>query len=121
MSFRTFILLNLALSCLGSDCFNKRFPKLFGGDHGNTSFMQFDVDQMTSSIAAGGHSYDPLMLGFNLGSTNYSPIIAYYLGTEISLTWSKSFQIQAAKFISVQFSSDGSYIAAHTAGGPDPV
>ena len=68
-----------------------RYPKLIGGDVGNTNISQ--IDHYKGSIVAVGSTYDPVLGQSSSTSTNSLiypvPFIAMFLATQTSMIWGK--------------------------------
>jgi hypothetical protein len=86
---------------------------VLGASDGNTLYKAIDVFIPKGDIVASGSTEDLIVKG---GCTlaNQSPLIVFYSGVTLTMTWGKVLNLSSMSFNGVSFSGDGSHIAAHT-------
>lgn len=109
------VLLVLSLTSLnGLDCLISPFPKVLGGQNGDTNINQIDIRTSTDDIVAAGYTNDGSIKGI---AVPYEiPMIALYEGHTHSQLWGFFLGLSRYMINAVTFSQGdgGARIAVHT-------
>jgi hypothetical protein len=108
------IVLSLVASQVSAlECYKEPFPIVMGGASGNSVFNVLDVYPTNGDIVAAGNTEDLVVKG-GCSRTYESPLIVFYSGVTLKMTWGRVIDVAGMSFNGVAFSADGLSIAAHT-------
>ena len=86
---------------------------MLGASDGNTVYKAIDVYIPRGDIVASGDTEDLVVKGGCI-QANQSPLIVFYSGDTLRMTWGKVLAVSSMSFNGVSFSGDGTHIVAHT-------
>ena len=87
----------------------KLFPKIMGGNQGDTNFNAIDANLAADVLAAGGHTYDHEITG--TATSSQLPLIVVYKISTKDILWMKADTSKAGyTTITISLSPNGEYL-----------